>query len=51
MRLDWLLVRVNKDCPVVIRQLNDPECPAPHPLQREMTIRDVMNDEPGPTDP
>ena len=47
MRLDWLLVRVNKDCPVVIRQLSDPECPAPCSLQREMTncIDDEMNDE------
>ena len=52
VRLDWLLVRVNKDCPVAIRQLSDPECPAPHSLQPEMAnhIYGVMNEEPGPTD-
>ena len=45
VRRDWLLVRVNKDCPVAIHQLSDPECPAPHSLQPEVVnhINSVMN--------
>jgi len=45
VRLDWLLVRVNKVCPVAIHQLNDPECPAPHSLQPELVnhINSVRN--------
>ena len=45
VRLDWLLVRVNKDCPVAIHQLSDPECPTPHSLQPELLnhIHGVMN--------
>ena len=26
VRLDWLLVNVNKDCAVAIDHLNDPDC-------------------------
>ena len=34
--LDWLLVRINKDCPVAVHQLSDPECPTPHSLQPDL---------------
>ena len=45
VRLDWLLVRVNKDCPVAIHQLSDPECPTLHSLQPQLVshIYGVMN--------
>ena len=45
VRLDWLLVRVNKDCPVAIHQLSDPECPTPCSLQPELAnhISSVMH--------
>ena len=43
--LDWLLVRINKDCPVAVDQLSDPECPTPHSLQPNLvnTVSGVVN--------
>ena len=45
VRLGWLLVYINKDCPVAVHQLSDPECPTPHSLQPDLinTVSGVLN--------